>query len=287
MRHLLALIKDPQLSEKFIEYAAGFARELKTDIHFLYVVNHMMHPLGTPNLSGVAYAQLQRTMEQKVESARDSISKMSKEIMQRIANDVQFEVSARLGSEITLINEMVESGKVQMVMIDGRDMDSFWKKESLVKDLIRQISCPVWIIPEKMDFTPFKNIVYATDYNEEDIPTLKNLIDLTHWFSPKITALHISDRSDFELRIKNAGFQKMLESNTNYSQISAKAVIEKNGADMAGMINEYASGVSADLIVVLKENRRFLERIFKSSSTDKLVEETSRPLLALQENNEQ
>jgi nucleotide-binding universal stress UspA family protein len=122
-------------------------------------------------------------------------------------------------------------------------------------------------------------VIYATDYNEEDIPTLKELIRLTYFNSPTITALHITENIDFDLRIKNAGFQKMLESQVDYDNIRVKALVEDQGDDMVSLINDYATRENADLIVVLKENRRFLERLFKPSSSEKIIEKANRPVL--------
>jgi nucleotide-binding universal stress UspA family protein len=135
------------------------------------------------------------------------------------------------------------------------------------------------VIPENSDYNPIHSVIYATDYNEEDIPTLEKLIRLTYFESPKITALHITDNVDFDLRIKNAGFQKMLESKLGYENIEVKALVENQGDDMVSLINDYAARISADLIVVLKENRRFLERLFRPSSSEKIIEEASRPVL--------
>lgn len=74
--------------------------------------------------------------------------------------------------------------------------------------------------------------------------------NISRHFSPGITALHITDNYDFEVRIKKAGFQEMVQTRTDHDKISVKSLVDKNGDDMGQLINDYASLIDADLIVV-------------------------------------
>ncbi len=279
MKTLLVLVKSLNHSEKIIEYAFGLAADLKINVRLFYVHNPSTIPLATPQLSGAAITQLQKEPEEKVKEAIRSLSAISETLVYKIAGQVIVEVKAAIGNEVSLINEMVEAGDVQMVMLEEQGIESFSLKESLVREVIRKINCPVWVIPEYSDYNSINSVIYATDYNEEDIPTLKKLIRFTYFNSPKITAIHISDNVDFDLRIKNAGFQKMLESKVEYENIEVKALVENRGDDLVSLINSYAARTNADLIVVLKENKSFLDRIFNPSASEKIMEKANRPVL--------
>ncbi|MEA1896815.1 MAG: universal stress protein [Bacteroidota bacterium] len=286
MKTLLVLIKNQDEAESIIKYAVDLARDLKTNIHLFYVENPSSAPLGTPDLMGAAAIQLQRSLEKKIKAGREAIADQLKGMMHKISGEVMVEISEHIGDELTLIGEMVETGKVQMVMIEGQGMDSFTLQRSFAKELIRNVQCPVWLIPKDTEYQPFHNIIYATDYHIEDIPTLKKLIDLTHLVSPQVTALHINDNADFDLRIKMAGFQKMLETKTEYNKISVKALVENEGDDIVSLINKYAASYASDLIVLLKENQHFLERLFKPSTTEKMIKKAKWPVLIYHTHNE-
>ncbi|MEA3477447.1 MAG: universal stress protein [Bacteroidota bacterium] len=279
MKTLLVLVKSLVNSEKYIEYSLKLAADLKYNVQIFYVHNPKTIPLASPQLDGAAIAQLNKASEERVREAIRSLSAITDTLIYKIAGQVIVEVTAAIGDEISMINEKVDSGDVQMVMIESQGIRSFSLQESFSKEVIRKVNCPVWVIPENSDYNSILSVIYATDYNEEDIPTLKKLIDLTYFNSPKISAIHITDNVDFDLRIKNAGFQKMLESKVEYENIEVKALVENHGDDMVGLINTYAARTSADLIVVLKENRRFLERLFKPGSSEKIIGETNRPVL--------
>ena len=74
----------------------------------------------------------------------------------------------------------------------------------------------------------------------------------------------------------------MLQSKTGYQKITVKSLLEKDDENAAQLINEYALNINADLIVILKENRNFLERILSPGSTKKILKEATLPVLVYQ-----
>ncbi len=283
MKTLLAVIRDPGSSEGFIRYLIDLARDLGTRVHLLYVENPAQYPLGTPDTTGVAVANLQKSLEAKVEDARDTLNRHLELLMPKIAGEVIVEVSSEVGNELVIIDGLVDDGEAEMLALEYRQVSGFWQKDSFVKEMMRNIRCPVWVVPENTQYQGLHRIVYATDYHEEDLRTMKRLIRLTLPFSPEIEALHITDSVDFDEKVKKAGFQKMLETRTGYRQISLTTLMEHNGHNMTELINSYASRTKTDLIVVLKENKNFLERIFRPSHSEKMVEESEKPILVFHE----
>jgi nucleotide-binding universal stress UspA family protein len=283
MKTILGMIRDPQTSDGFIQYLFELAKDLNVQVHLLYVENPAQYPLGVQDTTGAALANLQKSLEKKVDEGKKILNQHLQEMMPTIAGKVIVEVSTRIGNEAMLIDEMVNKGQAHMLAVEYRHMSGFWQKDSFVKEMMRSVRCPVWVVPEDTEYKGLHHIVYATDYHEEDIRTLQRLIDLTGSFSPEIEALHITDSIDFDEKVKKEGFQKMLVKKTGYAQISLTSLHEHNGHDMTKLINSYANRTKTDLIVVLKENKNFLERIFTPSSSEKIVSETKRPILVFHE----
>lgn len=279
MRTLLGYIRNPSEAQSIITYLLALSKDLNTNLHLLYLENPANHPMGSPELTGVAVANLQQSLEARIEKGKQTLQVLVDQMMPQIEGKVVVDITTAIGNEVATVGEMLDSGKVQMMALENSGADGLWWKDSLVNTMVRNLECPLWVIPQNPEYHPFRNIIYATDYHEEDISTLQKLIDLTHPLSPKILALHINDNADFEVRVKTAGFQKMLETKTAYNNISAKALIEKNGEDLVQLIHSYAAMNRADLIVVLKENRNFLDRIFNPSSSEKILKAANSPVL--------
>jgi hypothetical protein len=283
MKTIAAFIKDPDTSKRFIAYLVDLVKDLGTGLHMLSIENPANYPMGAQEMTGVAVANLQTTLEARVKETKKQLERTVNELVSRREDQVNIKVSTMVGNEIAMISQLLENNEAHMLAMEYREMSGFWKKDTYVKEMMRNIQCPIWVVPEDAEYRGLHHIIYATDYHREDIPTLQRLIHLTRPFSPKIEALHITDNVDFDEKVKKAGFQKMLETKTGYPDISLTALLERNGYDMTGLINSYASRVQADLIVVLKENKNFMERLFYPSSSEKMVEESDNPILVYHE----
>lgn len=282
MKTLLGMITKPEGSKGYIEYSINLAKALKTNLQLLYVENPDNYPLGTPNTTGEATVHLQRNMEKSVQNAEKVLSEQAQKLIHHISGEPVIGISTDISSEKVAIRRMLEEYDVRMLVLENRGDDSFWAGNIRTREIIRDIDRPIWIVPRDAVFRSPDNIIYATDYNEHDVATLTRLVSMMEPFSPTITALHITENVDFESKIKEAGFQRMLQSSTGYEKINVNALTE-NGGGISGLINDYAVSVNANLLVVLKENRSFLERIFKSSETRKIIKHARIPVLVFHE----
>jgi nucleotide-binding universal stress UspA family protein len=276
MKTLLAIVNEPDESGEFVKYALGLAAGLRADLHLLYVQNPANYPLGVPGLTGEASVQIEVNLQNLADEAKKILAR---QVEEHSTGDVSVRISAMTGMIKPLIEELIGEGKTDMVLLGSIDQASFWTHDSTNMEIIRNIGCPVWVVPRKSVYHSFSKILYATDYREEDIPTLKKLIAMAGSISSEITALHITDSDDFEIRIRQAGFHEMIKRKTAHDRVSVKSLVEKRGDDTGQLINDYASLIHADLIVVLKENRHFLERLFKSSVTREIIEKARIPVL--------
>lgn len=284
MNTLLAIVNEPKDSKSFINYAAHLAKDLKVDLHLLNVQNPNLYPLGTPGSLGAETSQMQEKMEGLAETADNILAEMVEKADPKVLKSTAISHSSEIGTIELVIDEYLKQKKAHMIVLRGNDRKNFWVQDSSNMDIIRDFDCPIWIIPKETAYHPFKEVVYATDYHEEDIPTLKEVLNITNPFKPHITALHATESIDFEEKIKSSGFSQMVQEKTGYNNISITNLSEKGNGNIAHLINDYALHVDADLVVVLKENRNFLERIFSSSSTKKIIKESQLPVLVYHKN---
>ena len=281
MKTLLAIINEPEKAKGFIGYVAHLAQDLLANVHLMYVQEPYDYSLGQPPASA-AINSVMAIQKSNAENANKKFAMHIKEVHDTISGDISISYSVEIASLISIVEEYCTENKADMVILEDHEKSGFWFQNTSENDIINHVNCPVWVIPPGADYKPLKEIIYATDYKKEDIPTLKNLIGLTSRFSPAITALHITDSVDFEEKVKKAGFREMLQTETEYKNITVKSLVEKSNENSAQLINEYALNTNADVIVVLKENRNFIERILNPSSTKKILKEARLPVLVYQ-----
>lgn len=283
-KSLLAIINEPKEAKGFIQYVASMAVDLKTSVKLLHVLDSNNIPLSTADASGAAAVQLQENLEAQANTAKKNLAKHIEDVKGSMSETVFIDYSVKLGITSLFVNELISDNKADMVVLEGEINESFWNQTRNSMEIIEDAKCPVWIVPNACIYEPFKEIIYATDYNEDDVSSLKKLISTTQHYSPNITALHITDNIDFDEKVKKAGFIEVLQKSTSYKQISVKVLKENSNSEIAELINDYANIINANLIVVLKENKSFFERIFKTSQTKSIIKNSMLPIVVFHEN---
>lgn len=283
MDNICALINDPGNSREFIRYTALLASDLQTDVKLLYVQNPQAYPLGTPETLGWEVSQVRENLLRMGEAAEETINGFISEITKEEKMDISMEFQPEIGNASIILEDKVSEGTADMVMIQGQPEEGVWGQTSTNMEIIRNVACPIWILPPDAVYRPLKHIIYATDYQEEDVPTLKKLVSLTEPFSPRITALHVVNDRDFESKVREEGFDGIIRERTGSDRISVKTTGDHKDLDVTEILRSYAEKKDADLVVVLKENRHFLERIFKKSFTRELIRKLKLPVLVYHE----
>lgn len=283
MKTLLAIVNEPKESKGFLLYVAGMAINLSAQIKILAVHTPAKYPMGMTDNSGMGTLQMQRNQKNYIDESKKILKKYTEEITEKIANHVFVEVISYIGFAAGKAEDLVSNNKADMLVLEGQQDDGFWMQTSSNMDIIEKVDCPVWIIPKGAVYKPFTHIVYATDYKREDIASLKKLIKTFPHYSPDITALHITDSIDFEEQVKKAGFVEMIKKQTNYDSIWVRAFYQSKHDDLTEQLNEFAIKNKADLLVMLKENKTFFDRIFNSSQTKELLKITVLPVLIYHE----
>ncbi|HYQ56959.1 MAG TPA: hypothetical protein VEP89_06375 [Draconibacterium sp.] len=283
MKTLLAFVRKPNESEEFLRYVAGMGVNLGAKVNVQFVHTPENYTVGMADTSGYLSMQVKQDMDKLVETSKETLQQYAQSINQEISADVFIETSAQLGLPGDVAEDLVKKKLVDMVVLHGEKDSGFWFQSSGNMDVIEKVNCPVWVIPEGAEYKPYTEIVYATDYNREDVKSLKRLIATFPHYSPNITAFHVTDSVDFEERVKKAGFEEMLRNQIDYEPLLVRAVYQTRNDNLTELLNEYTLKSKADLLVLLKENKSFLKHIFNKSKTKSIVKSTQLPVLIYHE----
>lgn len=285
MNRLLVYIQKIDEATYLIDMAASMAKDMDMDMDILYTMGTTYYPMGLP---GAAKPNLQYT-EKQAEKILEEVSIVLENNIEKIKrkdkNPPKMEYYTKQGNGLQILSDQVKKTNYDFVLI-GKQYKNEYPIDDRSMDIINFIDHPVWIIPEDTEYKPLKVIVYATDYEEEDIRTMKELSRLAQGSSARIIALHITKNLDFEEKIKNTGYKDLLMKKVGYKNIEASALKLSDKQSLAGSIHEYGVKNDAGLLVTLKENKKFFDRLFKTSTTKKLVAESDIPLLVFSEKKE-
>ncbi len=147
-------------------------------------------------------------------------------------------------------------------------------------NVIKDVECSVLTVPAGADYHGIHRIAYATAFNEEDVETLKELLDFAALFGASIHVVHISEANaptdEDQYRMEE------LEEHFIKSSEAGKITFDMaRASDISEGLEEYVEKEAIDILVMYKEKESFWERLFNPSLTRKIALHGKKPLLVL------
>ena len=282
MNSILVYVHKADESDYLIRYAAALGKEMNMSIELMYTVELQNYPMGIPGAARPAFQYTHEQVESLFEEVRSKFDQEIEKIKAEMDNPPNIKYNTQEGISHHVLKEHAAGKKYKYLLVAAHSENEFMINDRNI-DIIKQVNLPVWIVPENKKYNPLKSIIYATDYNKEDIETMKMLVSLARITEAKITALHVNDDLNFEEEVKNSGFKDLLAEKVGYENIDVSTLVQEKNKSLPETINDFAKLINADLIVALKENKGFFERLFSKSATKKIITTSELPVLVFQE----
>ena len=136
--------------------------------------------------------------------------------------------------------------------------------------------CPVMIIPPQTNPEKFRNIVYATQFEYDEIDILKEVYVMINHLGSRLTLLKID--TDEQMNIQSDS-QYITEIKNEFDLIG-DAIVTRTAKNVLDGIEDYCDEIDADLLILSSRERSFLEEyLINPGVTKKLVVDTHVPLL--------
>lgn len=279
MKKIVVFIYPFEKIERIVDYAFRFAQDLNAEVEFVHAVEaapinyeldldkQVPDNIATATTIGAIQEDLVQERQRILQKAI-SIKKAS------MVLSVPFTFSVISGSHLYLSDEISKRQDVDLIMVPIGQDDTY---DVTASDLAEASKHPILAFPVNLNYQRFKTIVYASDYHDEDISILKELTSLAAPLGASVTVLHVSKRkNDFEEELKKAGLEELI--NRKISFMNIPVLQEESGKASMG-IKEFCKMHYADLIVLMREDKNFFQRIFGRSTTKELLKDTAIPVL--------
>ncbi|MDP3359197.1 MAG: universal stress protein [Lutibacter sp.] len=165
------------------------------------------------------------------------------------------------------------------------------KKESAIKELfmgdtsmslIEKAPCPVLLVPKNAT-EDLNKIVYATDFEQEDIGAIFKLAQIAKKFDAKITVIHIAPSILGDGNLKMEWFKEMVQQKVTYKKIKFKVLFSE---EIFGTIKMYLDSNNIDMVAMLeREKSGFLKKLFQRDMVKEMESFGKIPLLSFNEAN--
>ncbi len=149
---------------------------------------------------------------------------------------------------------------------------------SSTEAVIEEVKCPVLSVPRDAPTPKIEHIVYASDYSEEDVAAMKEVVQLGSCFGAKIDVVHIVKNREEQNGEEAAAFRAELQGLFPDVPLSFQEQTSKHRDE--GLL-EYYSQIGGDVMAMVRREKGFLQSLFTQSLAERMTYQAKVPLLVL------
>jgi len=252
-------------------YAVKLAEKCGAELHILHI---KQIPIADPSFPAEAY-QIYVDEIEKVE--QEGVNKLKSSFIKESSAVCHF--YSATGFVADEIMTFCKSQPIDLVVMGTTGASGL--AELLVgsnaASVIGKSEVPVLVIPPNHNYKPIKHVMYATDFNEPELPAATRLLYFAELYDAKITVLHVKNDYDRYFNADNNYFLKNKERLSKHNI----TLIHEESDDVISTIDKYIDEHHVDLLVMAKHKRGFFDRLFHRSLSKRMAYHTKTPLLVL------
>jgi nucleotide-binding universal stress UspA family protein len=276
MKNILLLTDFSDNSRNAIEYALKFFRGFKYNFFILNV--HKVSKYTTADL--MSSSKDETIYDSIVKNPKAELNKMIEEYKQRYSSeDYLFKSICDYDVFVSAVKQTVNLQGIDLIIMGTNGatgaMEVIFGSNTV--SVIRNIDCPVLVIPQGFRFRELNKILFTTEFNEtiyeKSLKTLQRIID-KHQTELDILILNKEDILPDSLKSKKNRLNSFFKGyKLNYYTITNVPI------DFA--MNCFEQIKKVDLIAKIINKESFLKRLVSGSKTDNITYESRVPLLIM------
>ncbi len=168
------------------------------------------------------------------------------------------------------------------LIVIGRGGDKSWPGTvgSVTADIMFNAPVPVLVVPKEMEnksIEDFKEILYATNFDEKDFTAVDKLMKIMQPYDVKVTCSHVGqpDKYGWDLA-RLEGMKDILNKRYSEKKFECKLIL---GKDIAETLEGYLENENIDVLALTTHKRNMISRLFNPSLARNMVFHTHVPLL--------
>jgi nucleotide-binding universal stress UspA family protein len=260
--------------------AAEFAFDLAQRLKSTVILFHVLH-IPVSQIQEDAMVIIERQNEKRADSY-NSLNAIS-EVLKKRFPSVEVKTEVRSGFLADSVKEVVEDFSVELVVMGTKGASGI--KELLVgsntSHVLDEVSVPVFAIPNEIVQKPFNRILFATDFEFDDVDALEDIARLAEAYDAEIKVVHITDETTL-LNGNDDGridwLKEICEQRIKYDRIKFQLISRKE--NNLESINKIVKEYNADMVCMSSSGKGLFKRLFNGSLTHKMVYHSGIPFMA-------
>lgn len=194
-----------------------------------------------------------------------------------VRNRLAFEFNLLLGRPAEVLIEQGRALTPDLIVVGAKGGHSALANllGSTATSLIQRVEHPLLVVPEGATYQGLSRIGYATDYQEDDIRVIDEVLYFAKQHHAKLECVHVRETADEQDAFQQEMLKRTYQYDLIHQHIGFQSVMCE---DVVEGLQQYADWEDVDMLVMLTHNRNLIGRLFHRSYSRDLAVQTSVPL---------
>lgn len=270
-------------SELALKYAHNMSHKMNAKLLVIHVFDY---PVVLKTRGLIPQAQLSDMKADALKKHNSKIKAFCTRVLKTATEALNIEINAIANTSV--VKGIADKAKTVDALLIVTGMKGTSKlgeliKGSTVKRLIQKAPCPVFRVPSDSVKTEIQTIVYATDFEEEDLGAMDKLTEIAKPFNAKIKVVHISSLDQSIGDSYRKDLEDKIDKHIDYPNLKLDVLYAD---DAFNALKMYYHNANADVIGMLeRKTSGFSSKVFHRDLVKRMVSYGKIPLLSFNAKN--
>lgn len=256
-------------AEQAYRYALEISKKTGADLHLFHAIEEP-YDFATrveevvQTKKDQAYTRLQQMMNEARESERYSDLAIYSEIKRGKPFPSILNKARELDAELIIVGTKGESSLKRILY------------GNVTSSVILESDIPVLTVPSNSKKPYLDRFIFATDFREQDIQSLRKTVEFARFFDAEVHIVHVTESETMGTDIKFRGFRNLVEEQIDYPRLKFRRI---EGNKFWEGISGYLQEVPISLVTITRYRKSFLKTILWANNTQDLTYHTHVPML--------
>lgn len=262
------------------KYAFLYAMNLAEQLDAAVTVCHVYHPSAN-SMNEIVIPSDNELFEIRKERLNVFVNKSYSKNMDEVIVADMIDQKLEVGFASDKLVEMSKTREYDMIVMGATGstglLEKVFGKVSL--SVAQRAACPVLLIPAGVRFYDINDIMYASEYESADGDLLIQLADFSNQLDANVHLVHVYNKD--EIGPEGLGHY-LLEKAFQLKAPTLKFKMDSITSDsVAHGLGAYARNKNMDLMVIVKPQRKFWQRLIHTSRTNEIIMNPEIPLMVM------
>lgn len=257
-----------------LKYVYNFSRIMKADLHVVHVYD--LPPVSVSVIQRSEVLRRNINLELKHVVVKYCEAHLKNEFHK---NPIKIHAIEDVSVENAIIN-LSKTLLPDLVVLGIKDSHSHRGlfSSNIANVLLDKIEVPIMMLPNGLIYNNISTIVYATDFDREDILPIKNLIEIVRPFEARVEVVHIyrSDTTTAKERMEQ--FKEILLDQISYQDITFKAIAATK--TKMGLLSVLDNENASMLAMLERKHHLSIDNLFHKDLVKDMEHTVAVPILA-------